>query len=963
MGLRLRLTLTPACLASMVAAFAAGWPSAAVSAGPLVRMTRTVWGCVDPNVAPAMNDPQNPSRLDAHWVEKSRTEGECVSISPRSVWEPLSQDHNGLTYVTYRGTTGKPGSFWVPTTAMTPVAPAASLAPPSPAATLRVPAASVAQPASARPASPPRPATIPAATMAPPVTTPVQPPPDAPPASNGSTSQGGSAGGGLAMLLVLLGGGWLVRRLMRRGKHRGRAAPVRASKRTQGSVPTTNAKQPTRKAPPPVSRPSLVAGSVTVEVQPSRRQAVATVRTSGTASRAWHPPGLPVTVAGVTVPDGMVYVGRSTGQWGEQDGSFIDPALPVALSSATSGPLGYWPSYRGITPECRRRYLEWLASGKQAPEVDVGYVFLYFYGLERRLVIDTPTTQEIHALVAELQRLRTIYAGNGSFNGYSNRLLEAVAFLQEATTPGTATFVPSLDSSPGEMPPSLKVAIAREVVAGRPLGFELAAAALFGLRDFCSAHRHVLDQGRTAFLTVLRARFDSAFPVGLTVRNRKDSHLALSYRGASAGLSVDLAARAGLTDLPDPTTLTWTKLLELAAAVAEEVAPYAKALAYHPARAAALYGLVGCPPELRDAVAPDARRWLESLPSPAAVSFGELAGHAIGTTTAKWTVRHRRQVSEALSAVGYAMEPDPDDGTEHLEDATTVQVFRCADTATSRPMEVASAAAILVAAVSRTADGGATMVADHWLSRLPSRLTLTADQTTRLRARLAWLNGKPVTLAKARRVLGDATADERELCAWSATVAAGAAGDVGKPQVALLEAIHDALEVPRGILYAGLHAGIGAATTAADEPVLVSEEVSEVLHPIPSPPVAEPVDLVAERLARIRAETERVSSMLADIFVEDEPQAQAPNAAGDGPFAGLEPLHAALLERLLSRPEWPRAEFDAAASEAALMPGGAMETINEWAFDHLGDAILEDGDVVVVHRALVPTDPEAVAAE
>lgn len=278
-------------------------------------------------------------------------------------------------------------------------------------------------------------------------------------------------------------------------------------------------------------------------------------------------------------------------------------------------------------------------------------------------------------------------------------------------------------------------------------------------------------------------------------------------------------------------------------------------------------------------------------------------------------------------------------------------------------MEVASAAAMLVAAFSMMAEERATSVADHWLSRLPSRLSLTSDQTTRLRARLSWLVGKNVSLAKAKRALGDAKPDEKEFCAWSATVAAGATGSVGKPQVALLEAIHDALAVPRGTLYAELHAGIGAATSAAEEPVLVSDEVSEAVHPIPRRPAAEPVNLDAERLARIRAETERVSAMLADIFVEDEPPAPVAEAAGEGTFAGLDAQHAALLTKLLSRADWPRAEFNGAASEAGLMPGGAMETINEWAFDQLGDAVLDDGDVVVVNRALLPTDPEAVAAE
>jgi hypothetical protein len=186
---------------------------------------------------------------------------------------------------------------------------------------------------------------------------------------------------------------------------------------------------------------------------------------------------------------------------------------------------------------------------------------------------------------------------------------------------------------------------------------------------------------------------------------------------------------------------------------------------------------------------------------------------------------------------------------------------------------------------------------------------------------------------------------------------------VGKPQLAMLEAIHDALDVPRASLYAGLHAGIGAAADAAHEPILVSEAVRETLHPIPRPPTEEPATVMPDRLARIRAETESVQAMLADIFVDDEVLSEVPEPAGEGPFAGLDAEHSVLLARLLSRQEWSHEEFEHAASAAGLMPGGAMETINEWAFDRHGDALLDDGDPIVVNRALLETDADAIVAE
>ena len=132
-----------------------------------------------------------------------------------------------------------------------------------------------------------------------------------------------------------------------------------------------------------------------------------------------------------------------------------------------------------MTPDCRQRYLDWLGSGKRESNIDIGYVFLYFYGLERRLLVEQPPSAEIDVLVQELKRLRTIYSANRSFDSYSGRLLDAVDFLRNVKD-ASRPFVPDLSASCGEMPVPLKVAIAREVVADRPLRFELTAAATFG---------------------------------------------------------------------------------------------------------------------------------------------------------------------------------------------------------------------------------------------------------------------------------------------------------------------------------------------------------------------------------------------------------------------------------------------------------------------------------------------------
>ncbi|MDT9702706.1 TerB N-terminal domain-containing protein, partial [Streptomyces sp. P17] len=74
---------------------------------------------------------------------------------------------------------------------------------------------------------------------------------------------------------------------------------------------------------------------------------------------------------------------------GSTDPCLINPALSIAVhANISEREFGYWPSYSEITPRARRAYLSWLADGRRDPEADIGYVFLFFYGLERRAIAE-----------------------------------------------------------------------------------------------------------------------------------------------------------------------------------------------------------------------------------------------------------------------------------------------------------------------------------------------------------------------------------------------------------------------------------------------------------------------------------------------------------------------------------------------------------------------------------------------
>jgi hypothetical protein len=153
----------------------------------------------------------------------------------------------------------------------------------------------------------------------------------------------------------------------------------------------------------------------------------------------WVPKGHQITVAGHQISGGMLYVGTQEPGSLRQGKRYIDPALPVAATKEGAAlSLNYYPDYRTISPQQRRDYLTWLAGGRCDPKVEIGYVFLFYYGLEQRIATLGCSIQEEFQILEEIMRLRGIYASNRSFENYSLRFCDALLARQHCRNPALA---------------------------------------------------------------------------------------------------------------------------------------------------------------------------------------------------------------------------------------------------------------------------------------------------------------------------------------------------------------------------------------------------------------------------------------------------------------------------------------------------------------------------------------------
>jgi TerB N-terminal domain len=141
----------------------------------------------------------------------------------------------------------------------------------------------------------------------------------------------------------------------------------------------------------------------------------------------WYPRSQTVEVHGYRI-NGMVYVGTRlsavNGQGAEP--ALVNPLLPVHRSSFSYAALDlpYWPNYGSLSPRARGRYLRWLAEGRKDPEIGIGFVFLFFYGLERRLLADDCPEEEQAEIMEEIETLRGVYGKHPAFHSYAFRLLD-----------------------------------------------------------------------------------------------------------------------------------------------------------------------------------------------------------------------------------------------------------------------------------------------------------------------------------------------------------------------------------------------------------------------------------------------------------------------------------------------------------------------------------------------------------
>ena len=684
----------------------------------------------------------------------------------------------------------------------------------------------------------------------------------------------------------------------------------------------------------------------------------------GSGQATWFPAGARVDVAGTSIVGGLVYVGSrlpSSSNASEPDNCLVDPRLTVAKRADVVQPLPYWPSYARITPGWRRAYLDFLGGPRSDPDTPIGLVFLYFYGLERRALLDRATS-ELGAITAEARRLATVFGANHSFRHYADEFLAAADLLEEGDG-WTPSFEPA-----AAVPMRLRVALGRRAAGGRPIDPELLLAVTMAHPEtrIRTPARRALPILRKVFATKLA----EAHPAGLLVKRVKTMKaLSLPYRAASGSFTVEVHPPGDkVPDVlaRDEPLATGRRILD---ASNDELDAFSRELGKLAGASPTLAALSKLPASVRREAAdalPDAPlAALDRVCAEGPVELSALQGLLGLSTVAKATRARTSEAATVLAKFGFGLVPDPAHTLRVGKTGSSVVVFAlagahdevppCSDA--YRSAHLALVLGVMVA----LADGHVDARERKALLAIGRQsVGLSADEARRLAADLAWLEASPALLGDLKAHLAGLPADARRDLLDVAVQVSMADDVVTAREVSVLERIGRQLGLDPATVYSRLHGARRASTLRPDDdlPEVVAPP-ARVSAPTSPPVLGAPTDsgLDLGRLAAIRTETLGISTLLGEIFAEDEDAAASvvvdPPPPTAGGRDGLDAKHDALLASLATREEWTSADFERLVRGAGLMPGAARDTLNDWSLDRHDELVLEGDDPVLVNVQLV----------
>lgn len=685
--------------------------------------------------------------------------------------------------------------------------------------------------------------------------------------------------------------------------------------------------------------------------------------TAGAKKGRWLGAVESVSIHNRKLSKGFIFYGQSLkGLDGySSEDCLIDPNLPAFLPSNldnckeiySDASLCYWPSYSGLSQQCRGVYLDWLASERTHPNMPIGYIFLYFFGLERRILacknaIQSIDNQEYLDIFHEIVRLRRIYNGNHSFNNYSGNLLALMIYLRPAVTNHLKN---ELFQFSNEL--FFKLILAVTVKNEKPIKASLALDWVRYSDDYY--FRTAARRCKEEFQQLFYAKFKEYFADGMLVCPNKTS-LKIEYRAAnrSSGLH-----QWNNTDLPDPSILKkpLKDLIAIAEHCTELLGEFSRYLARENSSRDDFAALMLLPDELLNAsgfpVLNQFKQWVDTvLNKHNGVTSVQDFWKNIHTDLNKAINKKENELMQRVAnRFKLVLVPDSRVQQIKIKPDGLIVLYRAHNGTGFQPSnefrntELLLRLGVLVANI----DGVVHAKEKELLARfIDSNESLQDAEKQYLHAFLLWCLNNTYGMQGLKDKIEKLDSNQKKIISNLLISIAMADGVIENKEIRQLEKLYTALGLDKSTVASDIHnLSVSTAPPVATQPTTISKQTK--------PAVDSEISILDTAVLRLHeSQTSDVQSLLGSIFSsdneDDEPQPPPPVPQNQHM---LDNAHQQLFDKLITQEHWSRNEYIGLCKELDLLPDGAIETINDWAYERVEAPLIGEDDEIYIDFEIV----------
>ena len=675
--------------------------------------------------------------------------------------------------------------------------------------------------------------------------------------------------------------------------------------------------------------------------------------------QGWVPKHQEVEIAGKLVR-GLVYVGKPPivqTIFGENQfcNAYIDPSLPVSMTSSQKSHVGtdFYFTYASLSPFERNKYLDWLVAGKTREHFDPRFVQIYFLGLERRLLADNPTSQDINDILMEL----TLLSDNFRIQNFEflYRLQRFYLF-----TTDIAPYYENASKSDFYIDPMLtKVEGSLKASNDELLGYQHYYCYLDECED--EIINNALQNYPLDFELMFKREFEKKVPDGIPSYSEEpemfDEYLSIStefscedtlkYRGNNleSYLDDDLFWRFAY---PTARKIAW--------ALDSKERQNRKSRNKRTLQTAKKTDRLG----FANSDSQDQKRIIENWKDRTLKQKNEISVYDVlkftGTSEPKFGFSKQqwdRAVDKFLNAdFGLIPESSLFMDYDNINDPITFIELDRQDHEWRKTSKKYFSVLISVALgfLIFSKDGSLTKTQKSTIETLiKGTKGLKRSEKIRLSHNFQrMLKSPPFPKFTARLGHYKKLIDPNIVRPF--LVKCASIGNLNNAKtVSLMETIYTRMGVDTALVYSDLHA---------------EESTSQYTEKRKKQGKIRELDL--EKINKIRSETEQVSEVLGGIFNEQQAVSSSEKSNLVGSL-GLDNKHEILVRNLLDKSNWTESEFEKLVKQQGLFTAGALESINEWAFDRFEAPLIDDHDgyqvdVDIIEKITLELEGEKLAA-